>query len=515
METTFKSALLVVAFLALSIRSLHFVHMLQLNSYRPERYSKWCKENDSQLIHWRSLLPALLLPIMYLPTEYAYAAGTVVLALTLVLNRPKKAKKPLVFTARVKRLLVTLFLLYALIFVLCFFLSSLRCIGFAALLSLLPWFWVGAVNRLLLPLERYISNRFVLDARRRLESMPELTVIGITGSYGKTSTKSFLHALLSVRYNVLMTPESYNTTMGVVRTIRERMKPSHEIFIAEMGAKNPGDIREICDLVSPKYGIITSIGEQHLETFRSIDNVVKTKFELADVLPENGCLVANADNSYIATRLQEKEPACQVITYGLKDGDFTATIDRIDTGGCTFTVTACGRSQVFTTKLLGAHNIQNLLACIAMAVRLGIPMNELVYPVRLLRPVEHRLQLLPNDFIDDAYNSNPAGFRSALDVLAQFDAQRVLVTPGMVELGERQEPLNRELGTYAADKCDYAVLVGERQAPPLREGLLSGGFDEQRLFVVNTLQDGLAVLNALPRAEKRIVLLENDLPDNF
>ncbi len=515
METIFKITLLGIAFLSLAIRSLRFVHMLQLNSYRPERYSKWCRENDSQLIHWRSLLPALLLPIMYLPTQYAYLAGAVVLALTLLLNLPKKAKKPLVFTARVKRLLAVLFTLYALILVLCAFLSPLRCIGFAALLSLLPWFWVGAVNKLVLPLERHIANGFVRDARRRLEAMPELTVIGITGSYGKTSTKSFLHALLSVRYNVLMTPESYNTTMGVVRTIRERMKPSHEIFIAEMGAKNPGDIREICELVTPRYGIITSIGEQHLETFHSVENIVKTKFELADALPENGCLLANGDNPQITERLQTTPPACQVITYGLEQGDFTAAINRIDNAGCTFTVTACGQSQVFTTKLLGAHNIQNLVGCIAMAVRLGIPLNELVYPVRMLRPVEHRLQLLPNGFIDDAYNSNPSGFRGALDVLCQFDAQRVLVTPGMVELGERQDALNRELGTYAADKCDYAILVGERQAPPLREGLLAGGFDEACLFVVNTLQDGLAVLSSLPRAEKRIVLLENDLPDNF
>ncbi len=515
MEITFKWIMLIAAALMLGIRSLYFVHMLQLNSYRPERYTKWCKENDSRLVNWRALLPALLLPAMYLPELYCYIVGGAALVLTLLFNLPKKAKKPLVYTARVKRLLAALFGFYLLILLLCWFLDSLRCTGFLALLSLLPWFWVGLANKVMLPVEKHIANGFVRDARRRLEAMTDLTVIGITGSYGKTSTKNFLHALLSVRYNVLMTPESYNTTMGVVRTIRERMKPSHEIFIAEMGAKNPGDIREICDLVSPQYGILTSVGEQHLETFKTLEAIVNTKFELADALPESGCLLANGDNPHIQSRLAGKSPRCPVVTYGLEQGDFTAVINKVDTTGCTFTVTVCGKSQTFTTKLLGAHNIQNLVGCIAMAVRLGIPMEELVYPVRLLRPVEHRLQLLPNGFIDDAYNSNPAGFRGALEVLSQFDAQRVLVTPGMVELGERQEALNRELGAYAADKCDYAILVGEKQAPPLKEGLLSEGFPEERLFVVKTLQDGLAVLNALPRAEKRIVLLENDLPDNF
>ncbi len=515
METTLKLIMLIGAALAFVVQSLYFVHMLQLNSYRPERYTKWCRENDSRLINWRSLLPAVLLPAMWLPAVYCYAVGIIVFVATAVLNFPKKAKKPLVFTARVKRLLATLYGLFAALLIVCWFLDSLRCTGFTALLSLLPWLWVGLVNHLMLPIEKYIANGYVRDARRRLDAMSDLTVIGITGSYGKTSTKNFLHALLSVRYNVLMTPESYNTTMGVVRTIRERMKPSHEIFIAEMGAKNPGDIREICDLVAPQYGIITSIGEQHLETFKTLDTIVRTKFELADALPDEGCLLTCADNPHIRQRLAEDDPSCAVVTYGLEQGDFIATIDRVDASGSTFTVTVCGRSQVFTTKLLGAHNIQNLAGCIAMAVRLGIPMEELVYPVRLLRPVEHRLQLLPNGFIDDAYNANPAGFRSALDVLSRFDAQRVLVTPGMVELGERQEALNRELGEYAASKCDYAILVGERQAPPLKEGLLSKGFPEERLFVVKTLQDGLAVLKALPRAERRIVLLENDLPDNF
>jgi UDP-N-acetylmuramoyl-tripeptide--D-alanyl-D-alanine ligase len=151
----------------------------------------------------------------------------------------------------------------------------------------------------------------------------------------------------------------------------------------------------------------------------------------------------------------------------------------------------------------------------AVAHRLGVSLKEMVYPVRMLKPVEHRLQLLPNGFIDDAYNSNPAGFRGALDTLAAFDAQRVLVTPGMVELGERQDALNRELGEYAATRCDFAVLVGLKQAPPLKEGLLAGGFPEDRLFVAATLQEGLAWVNKLPNAGQRIVLLENDLPDNF
>lgn len=510
-----KCIMLACAALNFVLQALYFTHMLQLNSYRPERYRKWCTDNDKKIVQARTMLPALLIPAMFLPELYCNIAGALVLLLTALLNIPKKAKKPLVVTARVKRLFATQLILMAAILVACYFLSHLRAIGIVCVLSLTVFLWVGLANYINLPLEKMIADRYVKDARRRLNQHSHLTVIGITGSYGKTSTKNFLHALLSVRYNVLMTPESYNTTMGVVRTIRERLRPSHQIFIAEMGAKNIGNIKEICDLVSPTYGVITSVGEQHLETFKTLDNIVATKFELADSLPAHGCLFACGDNLYIQNRLKQKQPLCPTVLYGLENSDVRITDLQVSLAGSTFTVMVDNETQVFTTKLLGVHNIQNLAGCIAVAHRLGIPLCEMVYAVRLLKPVEHRLQLLPNGYIDDAYNSNPAGFRGALDVLKQFDAQRVLVTPGMVELGERQEALNRELGTYAADCCDFAVLVGLKQAPPLKEGLLSAGFPEERILVVPTLNEGLSLLAQVPSKGTRIVLLENDLPDNF
>jgi len=226
-------------------------------------------------------------------------------------------------------------------------------------------------------------------------------------------------------------------------------------------------------------------------------------------LPQDGMLFLNTDNAYI------REQDRQAVGYGLEHGDYTVHNIYTDQNGTHFTVANAAEEVEFTTRLLGAHNIQNLVGCIAVAHCMGIELKDMAYPIRLLKPVPHRLQLLPNGFIDDAYNSNPAGFRSALDTLSGFDGQRVLITPGMVELGERQEALNRELGEYAATRCDYAILVGEKQAPPLKAGLLNGGFDESHLFVAPTLNDALAILAALPQEGRRTVLLENDLPDNF
>ena len=251
-----------------------------------------------------------------------------------------------------------------------------------------------------------------------------------------------------------------------------------------------------------------------METFGSVENIIATKFELVDAIPADGMAFLNYDNDYIRNR----EVTVPNLTYGNADSGaaYRYSDIAVDVHGCQFTLTAPnGESCRYTTRLLGAHNIQNLAGCMALAHYLGISLQEMVYPIRLLKPVEHRLQLLPNGYIDDAYNSNPAGFRSALDTLAGFSAQRILVTPGMVELGERQDALNRELGEYAATCCDWAVLVGEKQAPPLKEGLLAGGFPEERIYVATTLKDGLNFVNNLPREGERIVLLENDLPDNF
>lgn len=516
-----------------AVQTVTFAHMLQLNSYRPERFAKWRRDHFTDVIVAYRRLPPLagagvllafgltgtIAPDSGIPAWLGPLLAAALFALTAGLCFPRKAKKPLVCTARVKRLFVTaggLFLLLA-----GGLLLSLRWLplwpGAAALALLLTpvWMWTALANRLNQPIEKAVANRYIRDARRILAGRPDLIVVGITGSYGKTSAKNFLHALLGAKYNVLMTPESYNTTLGVVRTIREQLQPHHEVFIVEMGAKNPGDIREICDLVHPRYGILTSIGEQHLETFHTIDNIIRTKFELPESLPPEGCAFLNYDNEYIRAH----GFTGRAVTYGTApqaQAGYTGALVSLGPEGCVFTVTdPSGETQTFATRLLGAHNIQNLTGCIACAHTLGVPLADMAYPLRLLRPVAHRLQLLPGGFIDDAYNSNPAGFRAALDVLGGFPGLRVLVTPGMVELGDRQEALNRELGAYAAGHCDYAILVGGKQAPPLQAGLADAGFPRERVYVAGDLREALIHLDTLPAPQGRTVLLENDLPDNF
>mgnify|MGYP002510187949 CR=1 FL=1 len=521
---------------------LYLMHMFQQNSYKPREYGEWMRvhTNVGRLLG-KCLYALVSLPLVAIGSTGCLIAACLMNGMTVLVNKPHKAKKPLVYTPRVRRMLLTTGILYLL----------------AAAAVVLPGLWMEANGGMLLtvqgilpaperplfrnvelvllllfvlqpflillanavnhPVEKKIDQYYINDAARILREMPELKIIGVTGSYGKTSVKYYLSTLLSAQYNVLHTPGNYNTTLGVVRTIRENMKPFHEIFICEMGAREVGDIKEICDLVHPDYGIITSIGPQHLQSFHTIENIVATKFELADSVPQTGRVFLNYDNEYIRNAKTGKN----VVSYGIAaaDTDFRAYDIEVSPKGSFFKMKdETGKTYEFHTKLVGSHNVQNIAGAIAVAHTLGIPMEKLLYPVKQLESVPHRLQLVKQGdriLLDDAYNSNKNGFKAALDTLAMFRELRILLTPGMVELGEKQYDENKEVGVYAADKCDYAVLVGKEQTKPIQDGLLEAGFPANRMILVDDLQEAFRMVNAIPGEKQKIILIENDLPDNY
>lgn len=499
------------------------LHMLQLNGYDNEEHGTWLKNNRGKQ---RQLIFILICAVMLAVYTSPVTAVIGVLFLILIIRiylflKSVFTKKKLVFTTRAKRLVFTSSLLFVIIVALGAFIESK--LGFvggmsAALLGifLTPYILMLA-NILNRPAEKAVRQYYINDAKRVLRENPHIKIIGITGSYGKTSLKFYLNTLLSVKYNVLVTPESYNTPMGVVKTIREQMKSTHEIFVCEMGARKVGEIKEICDIVHPQDGLITSIGPQHLETFFSMDNIVKTKFELGDALPEGGLLFLNGDNEYITGNAGNYK---NIVMYGAGESNGYRTENvKVSDMGTTFTVIAPdGEREEFTTRLIGGHNVINVLGAIAVAHSYGIPLADLKIPVRRLQPAEHRLQLLDRGtvtVIDDTFNSNPIGSKAAVEMLALFDGTKILITPGMVELGEKEEEYNFKFGTYASDCCDYIFLVGVKRTKPIYDGVLSKGFDESRLKAVDTLQDAMNLANALKSEKKKYILLENDLPDNY
>ena len=524
------------------------MHMFQLNVYINGEQRAWIKKNFH--LQW-ILVFAMGLGIVRMlasltGSELLLWALDVIVWLTLLtvilvyrVMKDMHQKKKLVFTPRVKRMVACIAVLCLLFIAAAILIGGLIPVSGALVFLVGAQLWMQMLARTVnQPIEKGVNQHYINDAKRILSSNPDITVIGVTGSYGKTSVKFFLQTLLQQKYSVLVTPESYNTPMGVVITIRKHMKPSHEIFVCEMGARYVGEIKEICDIVHPHHGVITSIGPQHLDTFGSIENIKKTKFELADELPEGGMLFLNGDNAYINDYLNSRGGDAGASDSGLtgarktggygnvtfyyseSDGEgYTASDVKVSSLGTEFTVTAPdGVSERYQMKLIGAHNVINVMGAVAVANRFGIALKDLRIPVRRLRPAPHRMEMKPSGevtIIDDAYNSNPIGSRAAVETLALFDGIRILITPGMVELGAEETEYNRLFGTYAADCCDWILLVGAKHTEPIREGVMSKGFSEKRCLTFDKVEDAINYAYKIKGQGHKYILLENDLPDNY
>lgn len=496
------------------------LHMFQLNGYKSQEHVVWlCKNYRKQAILIVNGILGLITLIKYpLSVMIIICIVLIIILRYYFYLRGHNVKKKLVYTNRVKRLVFTNILLnFSIICIACFIcgievFSKLLII----LVSLQPIFLllVNIVNN---PVERIINNYYISDAKKKLKQVPNLIIIGVTGSYGKTSVKYYLQTLLKERFNVLITPESYNTPMGIVKTIRGSLKPTHEIFICEMGARHVGDIKEICDIVHPNHGIITSVGPQHLETFLTMENIVNTKFELADALDSDGILFLNGDNSFITGNSGKYRNKIFYSTHDL--AGYYAEDVKLSQLGTEFTVISPnGEKESFLMKLIGEHNIINVVGAIAVANSLGISLNELKVPVRRIQSVEHRMQMIKRGditIIDDAYNSNPISSKAAVETLAGFEGIRILITPGMVELGKEEEEYNFKFGTYAAKCCDYILLVGKQRAIPIEKGAAQAGFSHEKCKIFGSLEEALNYAYGIKEEGHKYILLENDLPDNY
>ena len=520
------------------VRTTRGLHILQLDGYKTGRYLKWIHQHLRNCFETKEILVIggiLILTAFYPQYNDTWLFPVLCLVwggfqIYMSTQRKKvEAKKPLVYTARAKRV---------------FGLSICLLVGIATTLVLIaktsPWrisiFLFSEVtvinltiaNLLIYPLERTISGAYLFSAKKRIKTF-QPKVIGITGSYGKTSTKYILHQILSEKFNTLMTPDSYNTPMGICKVIRGELTAEHEIFIVEMGAYKRGDIRELCNLASPQIGILTAVGPQHLERFKSIENIAKTKYELIESLPPDGPAVFNCDNEICAGLADKREhdgnPVRRYATESFpvasasKRAELTATNIQHTDEGLTFTIhTSVGTTEI-RTQLLGRHNVSNILAATAVATECGMTLEEIRVAIANVAPVPHRLQLTASEgnvtIIDDSFNANPVGAKAALEVLTEIQGgKKVLVTPGMVELGEREYEENKRLGEHAADVCDLVILVGPRRTTPILDGLKAAQYPNQQIIVALNLEEVKQHLATQVQAGD-VVLFENDLPDNY
>lgn len=405
-------------------------------------------------------------------------------------------RKPFGWTRRICRLVTAVFLL------------NLMLAALLNLLSLSPYLTFAAADyavllgaMLMRPLEDGINARYYRAAQKKLAAAKGLIRIGVTGSYGKTDTKLILRTILSEKYRVLATPPSFSTAMGVSRVVNEQLNPEHQVFIAEMGAQQKGEIRDIARLVRPQYGALTCIGPAHLDSFGSLEAIAQTKYELIQALPEDGAAFFGSDGGF-GDRLYA---LCKKEKYRAGVGSEPPCFmeaGHVETGvrGTRFElVCADGEHAWMQTPLLGSFSVRNIALAAAVARKLGLSMEEIARGVEKLKPLRHRLQLVPGELnvIDDSLNALPEGAEEALRVLAEFPGRRILVTAGLAGLGADAGDRNFAFGTQIAGCADYVVLVGPESTREVMRGLMSARYPKSSVRMVREDADAAALVKEL------------------
>jgi len=372
---------------------------------------------------------------------------------------------------------------------------------------------------ILKPLENFVKNVVLSLAKYKINRRKNLTVIGITGSYGKTSVKEILAYLLSSKYKTLKTPESYNTLMGVSKVILRDLKPEHKFFVVEMGMYGPLEIKRICDLVKPNAGIVTSVGISHLERAGSVENIYKAKSELIESLPEGSLAVLNRENK-LCEKMSKVRSDLTLSLCGFSKTDNNsvwATEIRTTEKGISFILHSGGGEVKITAPLLGRHNALNIVLASAVALHFGLSLEEIKNALTSLPQISHRLQLMEgangSTIIDDSYNANPESVKSAIEVLKDFDSPtKIVVTPGMIELGDKQYEENKIFGEALGKTANYVLVVGETNRKAIVEGLNKS--KRAQYFEMKDLKEATAKLSEIVTPGS-VILFENDLTDQY
>ena len=514
-------------------RSMESMHMLQQNLYNENnRYLKWVKKNLKRAFSIIDFVPIILFLLVYVIEDkhildlvligsmFIYIFGIII---EYRRNQSNQNKLPLKATGRIKRLFTAHILIYGIAIYFTVTATNQNIVPlFLILLSVLlgfVYYVVEVANLLNAPINKLVYLHYFRKAKNKLKSYADLSVVGVTGSYGKTSSKNILNAILSNKYITRPTPKNFNTPYGLMITINNYMDKFDQILIAEMGAYVRGEIKGLCDFVKPKYGILTIIGEAHMATFGSQENIQKAKFELIESLPSDGIAILNMDDPLQVSYPLKNKVKVKWIAIENDKADVYAKNVKCTKDGMEFDCYYAGGNVHLKTRLLGSYNIYNIIAAIALGLELGVNINDIKSSVAALKSTEHRLELKKVGdiyMLDDAYNSNPVGASGALDVLKSMPGTRVVVTPGMIELGELEDKKNYEFGVKMASCADYVILIGEKKTKVIHDALIDNKFEKDSIFVLNNVSEAFDVINALKEEGVDIyALFENDLPDIY
>lgn len=529
-------AIAVTNAILMSFVGYKFLHVLQLSSYKMKGYFKWIKDNKGN--EWGRLVvlsflscAALLITNVLLEDFFVYKIMTyiglvfyLIFCIVYIVNQYSvKQKVPLRYTKRMTRLVVVysilVFVLTVVILNVSFLYIPYFKHGAVGLIPMLVPLIVCLAYYITLPFEILHNKKFVKKATAKLDSNKNIIKIGITGSYAKTSVKNILTTMLSVKYNVLQTPQSFNTPLGISKTILENSLDSYQIFIAEMGARYVGDIKELCEIVKPNIGIITGLGNQHLLTFGSEEALINTKGELSDYVSEtNGKMFFNGDCEKCNALFDKCTAEKQLCTGFDASKNLYAKNISYDSRGVSFEIVYNKKCFKTHASLLGKHNVSNIMLCVSVCLSLGLTIEEVLKGIEMLIPSPHRMAIVPSNnslvIIDDAYNGSVEGSSAALEVLANYSGTKIVITPGLVELGKEQTESNKKLGKMIAETADYVIINGTTNYDSLLAGLKDANMPENKILRAGSLSQATALLSEISKPGD-VVLFENDLPDNY
>lgn len=499
--------------------------ILQSCGYSGKRLYKWAGKKNN-LVFTRHALLAMMCALAYAVIAFAFsfagewsavvglASYIIFFSLYIWADNKVALRTPVTSTPRFKRLYVVLSLITAV-----FVYLAITLLNFGAevwgsdIFSILRYCPLAIFPLLMIPLvtlanliakiyEVPHNKKFVKQATAKMQGA-QIKVVGITGSYGKTSTKQILTEILSKKFKVLSTPRSHNTPMGLALSINNNELSDYDIFIAEMGARHIGDIAELCAICPPDYSVITGICPQHLESFGTIENVIKAKGEILESTKTEAVIAEDCFALFEGYSCSKCSGGCV--------SDIKCT-----SAGTTFNLTLGKESATLSTKLLGRHAAENIALAAEIAYKLGMSLQEISKAVEELDFIEHRLQLIKSNgvnILDDGYNSNIRGAAAAIEVLNSFEGRKIAVTPGLVELGVLEESENKQLGARLVG-LDLVILVGETLVLPVKQGYLENGGEEKKIIIKPTLSAAQEELkNHIVQGDT--VLFLNDLPDIY
>lgn len=562
------SILLVTSVLVFSLkRNLVYLHIFQQQEYDNYRMFTWIINNraiDKRLSIALCLIFCINLLIFY---KYIFLQKYIKFIVSCILiiipiggfaylekNPIKFAKKPLILTGRAKRIFyLALFFNFISTLIILFNINLKNyLIQLLLIVHLIPVYLIMA-NICLMPIENYIQNKYWKLATAQLAKCKPL-IIGITGSFGKTTVKHFLGYILQQADHTLITAGSINSPMGITKVIIEELNASHKYFVVEMGAYGIGSINKICQLTPPVFGIITAIGSAHYERFKDLENVAKAKFELIEAVIKNSNSLDNFKSSsdsgksatniiineqvlntnYAKKYLEEHKSFIQIL-----DPNSISNVVQLKTG-LSWELKIDGVNEKIVTPIFGSHNVANLsLACLA-AYNLKVPMPIIINALKTMPQVNHRLEIKQQNnytIIDDAYNANPEGFKSGLELLNFLhtsnnkgiklnqeievskenqvtQGRKILVTPGLIELGSKHEEEHFNLGLLAAKYVDLALIVNPSRIKSFLAGFKQNSNADQLLISLDSWQQAQNWLNINCKAND-VVLIANDLPDLY